>query len=113
MVTQQTLLEQLGSSATPRTVDRLHRFAYIPDIWIDRLAKDAVSEGCGPRRYALEKYLADHVAWSIEQGQFVFQNDQLYVAAGSLQTRYGTPRFLAFAANRNPDKQLWALAFAG
>src|SRR5262249_57831330 len=63
--------------------------------------------------FALKKYLAVHVAWSIEQEQFTVNDNQLVLAAGSLQTRYGTPLFLVFEPNREEDKQPWALVYAG
>jgi len=113
LISHETLLEQLGNPATPKTVDRLYHFAYVPGSIIDRLAHDALAEEWGPRKYALVKYLAVHVAWSIEQKQYTFSDSQLYVAAGSLQTRYGTPLFLAFEPNREPDRQPWALVYAG
>lgn len=113
MVSKEELLEQLGNAATPKTVDRLYRFAYIPVSTIERLAHEALAEEWGPDHFALRKYLAVHVAWSIEQGQYTFSDNQLYVAAGSLQTRYGTPLFLAFEPNREPDRQPWALVYAG
>src|SRR5262245_52776821 len=96
MVSQSELLSQLGNPATPKTVDRLHRFAYLPVSIIERLAHDALTEEWGADFFALKKYLAVHVGWSIEQGLFTFNEQQLVVAAGSLQTRYGTPLYLIF-----------------
>lgn len=113
MVTKEELMEQLGDANTPKAVDRLYRFAFVPTTIIERLAADALSEEWGPNLYALRKYLAIHLPWSIEQGQYTFGGNQLYVAAGSLQTRYGTPLFLAFEPNREPDKQPWALTYGG
>ncbi len=106
------LLSQLGNPATPKPVDRLYQFSYIPSSVIDRLC-DALAEEWGADHFALKKYLAVHVAWSVEQGQFTFNDEQLIVAAGSLQTRYGTPLFLAFEPNREAGKQPWALVYAG
>ena len=37
MVSQSDLLSQLGNPATPKTVDRLHRFAFLPTTIIERL----------------------------------------------------------------------------
>lgn len=59
----------------------------------------------GARNYVLKKYLAVHIAWSIEQGAFTQNDTQLYVAAGHLQTRYGTPLYLAFERNRNQNRE--------
>ena len=69
---------------------------------------DALAEEWGADHFARKKYLAVHVAWSVEQGQFTFNDEQLIVAAGSLQTRYGTPLFLAFEPNREAGKQPWS-----
>jgi hypothetical protein len=113
MVSQAELLSQLGNPATPKTVDRLYRFAFLPISTIERLAQDALSEEWGREFFALKKYLAVHVAWSIEQSQYTFNGDQLVLAAGSLETRYGTPLYLIFEPNREPGRQPWALTFAG
>ncbi len=43
--------------------------------------------------------VAVHVPWGIEQGRFTTSENQLYVSAGFLQTRYGTPIYLAFERN--------------
>lgn len=113
MIEHDTLLEQIGSPFTPKVVDRLYRFAYLPDSVITRLSSDALSEDWGRNNYVLTKYLAAHIAWSIEQSRYTFNGNQLCLAAGSLQTRYGTPLFLAFEPNREADKQPWALVYAG
>ncbi len=113
MVSKEELLRQLGNLSTSKAVVPLRTFAYIPASVIERLAADALHEEWGLNLFSLEKYLAVHVPWSIQQGRYTFENEQLYVAAGSLQTRYGTPLFLAFQSNRNPDKQPWALVYAG
>lgn len=101
MFTKDEFLEALGSPATNAVVERLHRFAYIPRPVLDRLAHDALTEEWGRHNFALEKYLAVHVPWSVEQGQFTQTDTQFYVAAGHLQTRYGTPLYLIFERNRN------------
>ena len=113
MVTQSELLSQLGNPATPRTVDRLHRFAFLPNSIIERLSNDALTEEWGLDYFALKKYLAIHIAWSIEQGLYVINEQQLVVSAGSLQTRYGTPLYLIFEPNRESGRQPWALIYAG
>ena len=113
MVSKEELLSQLGNPATPKTVDRLYRFAYLLGSVLERLAHEALTEEWGADLFALKKYLAVHVAWSIEQGQYVFNENQLVVSAGSLQTRYGTPLYLIFEPNRQTDRQPWALTYAG
>lgn len=113
MVGKQELLEQLGSAYTARLTERLHRLAYIPDAVLARLSQEALSENWGNDNFVLEKYLAAHVAWSIEQERFTTSDSQLYISAGWLQTRYGTPLYLVFERNSVPGKQPWVLKHAG
>jgi hypothetical protein len=107
------LLEQLGTPYTNALVARLHRFAYVPNKVLETLAGWALDETWGNDLFVLEKYLAVHVPWSIEQGRFTANGDQLYFAAGSLQTRYGVPIYLVFERNWNEDRQPWALIHTG
>lgn len=99
------LLSAWGDSYTTRVVDRLHRFAFVPNEQLEKLAETALPENWGRNNYVLKKYLAVQVAWSIEQKQYTVSGDQFYVTAGNLQTRYGTPIYLAFARNRNPERE--------
>lgn len=113
MVTKDELLEQLGSPYTKDVVSRLHRFAYVPDNVIEKLAHEALSEHWGRGNFALRKYLAVHVPWALEQGRFTHGESQLYVTAGHLQTRYGTPLFLVFQRIWEAGKSPWRLVAAG
>jgi len=99
MFEHENLVQALGNSDTKRLVDRLHSFAYIPRNLLGDLATEALNEEWGRNYYALEKYLAVHVAWSIEQGRYTMGRDQFYTTAGHLQTRYGTPLYLVFSEN--------------
>src|SRR5690606_37821803 len=103
--TNEELLVAWGDPFTNKVVDRLHRFAFIPPEMLERLAAIALPEDWGRNLYVLKKYLAVQIAWSIEQGQFTQGNDQFYVTAGHLQTRYGTPIYLAFGRNRNLNRE--------
>lgn len=107
------LQEDLGNGYTNQVVQRLHNFAFIPRPIIESLAEQALSENWGNNYHALEKYLAVHIAWSIEQSKVTFSEDQFYVSAGNLQTRYGTPLYLVFVANDDPTKSPWKLIKAG
>ena len=113
MITREELMEQLGSPYTNKVVPRLHKFAFIPDKLLDKIAREALSEHWGKNHYVLEKYLAIHVPWSIEQGRFTQRDSQFYVTAGHLQTRYGTPLFLVFQRITEPAKSPWRLTVAG
>jgi len=104
-IEQNELLGAWGDPYTNRVVERLHRFAFIPNELIEKLAETALPENWGTNRHVLKKYLAVQIAWSIEQGQFTEGENQFYVTAGHLQTRYGTPIYLAFARNRNQNRE--------
>jgi hypothetical protein len=113
MFDQVEMLGYLGDSYTNKVVERLNRFAFIPNELIDSLATDALTQNWGANNFVLKKYLAAHVAWSIEQGRFTVGGDQFYVTAGHLQTRYGTPLYLAFSKNRNTGREPYYLVAAG
>lgn len=81
MFEQQLLKEQFGNPYTNRTVERLQRFAYIPPHFLELLSSSALTEEWGNKNFVLEKYLAVHIAWSIEQGRYTHSENQLYVTA--------------------------------
>lgn len=112
MFEQEALLGQLGDGLTNKVVERLHGFAYITPGIVQQLAREALNEEWGRNNYALEKYLAVHIPWSIEQGKYTHSLNQLYITAGHLQTRYGTPLYLVFGQN-NQGNQPWRLVTAG
>lgn len=104
-VPKEELLAQLGNAFTNQVVARFQRLAHIPERWLNELSKAALHENWGNDGYALEKYLAVHVAWSIEQDRYTSSDGQLYVTAGHLQTRYGTPLYIIFERNNNVGRQ--------
>ena len=106
------MLEQLGDGYTNRVVERIRRFAFFPYSVLQSLARDALNEEWGKNLFVLEKYLAVHIPWSIEQGRYTHSHNQFYVTAGHLQTRYGIPLYLVFAENNQPN-QPWRLVTAG
>ncbi len=112
MFEQETLISQLGDGLTNRVIERLHQFAFMTPAVIEKLANDALTEEWGNNRFALEKYLAVHIPWSIEQSKYTCSQNQFYVTAGHLQTRYGTPLYLVFEQNSQED-QPWRLVTAG
>ena len=113
MFEQSELLKDLGDPYTNKVVERFAKFAFVPNELIDSLAGDALSQNWGANNFVLKKYLAVQVAWSIEQGRFTQGANQFYVTAGHLQTRYGTPLYLAFGKNRNPGREPYYLVAAG
>lgn len=113
MFDQTELMEQLGSSYTNKVVERFKDFAYIPPFIIERLKNDALNEEWGNDKFVLQKYIAIHVAWSIEQGKYTHSDNQFYVTAGHLQTRYGTPLYLVFAKNTSGGSAPWRIIVTG
>lgn len=103
--THEELLEALGPATTPQVVDRFRRLAFVHNSNLSNIAAAALNEAWGSNLYALEKYLAVQVAWSIEQRTYTDSDNQIYVSAGHLQTRYGTPLFLIFERNSRPSMQ--------
>lgn len=118
MFEQDKLLEQLGDPYTNKPLDRLYKFAFLPTDVLDSLAGnerkqgEALSEVWGARNYAIKKYLAVNIAWSIEQMKYTVSSNQFYVTAGHLQTRYGTPLYLVFQKNKNSE-QPYVIVAAG
>ncbi|MEX1232201.1 MAG: DUF3825 domain-containing protein [Planctomycetaceae bacterium] len=110
---QNLLLEQLGDPYTNAVVARFHRFAFVPNDVVDGLSQDALHQDWGRENYALKFYLSVVVPWSIEQGDYTHSHNQLYVTAGHLQTRYGTPLYLVFERNVQSGRQPWVLRIAG
>lgn len=113
------LLQQLGDPDTNEPVERFRKFAfYRPEILESIAGSDkskgaALSEVWGASNYVLKKYLAVHIAWSIEQGKFTVSSNQFYVTAGHLQTRYGTPLYLVFENNKHPGREPYCMVAAG
>jgi hypothetical protein len=114
MFDQQEMLSILGDSYTNQVVERFHKLAFVADSLLVELAeKLLLREEWGNKNYVLRKYLAVHVPWSIEQGRFTTSQNQFYVTAGHLQTRYGTPVYLVFGENSNQGKQPYSLVHVG
>lgn len=102
---KEELLAALGDPFTNEVVARLRRLAHIPQGIFTSLSNAALSEKWGNDNYVLEKYIAVHIAWSIEQDRYCASNNQLFISAGHLQTRYGTPLYMVFEKNANVGRQ--------
>jgi hypothetical protein len=114
MFEKENLIEQLGTPYTKFVVERFKRFVFIPTEIINTLAHPiTLQENWGIGNFVLEKYLAVHIPWSIEQGHYTYSSNQFYTTAGHLQTRYGTPVYLVFEKNRIPNQQPWCIVYVG
>lgn len=96
-MTKEELIAEFGNAKSD--VQKLNNFAFIHDDKLEILAKGALQENWGEDLFVLRKYLAVHIPMSIEQGRYIWNGEQLFVAAGSLQTRFGVPLYLAFEPN--------------
>jgi hypothetical protein len=105
MVSHATLVRQLGSPHVSRIGDSFGRFASTPPGQLACLASMALDENWGTDHVALYHYLAAQVRWSIEQERYSCDGDKLFVSAGNLQTRYGTPLYLILRPNARPPAQ--------
>jgi hypothetical protein len=112
MFEQQSLLDQLGSNSTNHVVARFNRFAFMHNDRLANLAADCLTENWGNNHFALRFYLSVMIPWSIEQGNFTHSENQIYLTAGHLQTRYGTPLYLVFEQNERDDPP-WFLVTHG
>lgn len=112
MFDHNTLIEQLGDPYTNAVVARFGRFAFIRDELLQNIATSALNEAWGKNNFVLKYYLSAHASWSIEQGCFTHSANQLYLTAGHLQTRYGTPIYLVFEQNR-VNQPPWYLVTSG
>jgi hypothetical protein len=110
---QAEMLSRLGERFTNKVVQEFKRFAFIPDSVLEFLQRDALSENWGNENFVLDYYIAVNARWSIEQGRFTTAGDQIYVSAGHLQTRYGTPLYLVLEPNNRPAAQPFALVRGG
>lgn len=112
-IAHEDLVAALSNPYTNEIVARLRRLVHIPDAHLTRLAQTALSEIWGNGNYALEKYLAAQIAWSIDQKHYTSSDNQLFFTAGHLQTRYGTPLYLVFERNSLPNRQPLYCVFVG
>lgn len=113
MFDQNEMLSTLGSEITNKPVERFKKLAIIPQNILDSTASIALSETWGDNNYALRKYLSVQIPWSIQQGKFSINNNQLIVTAGNIQTRYGTPIYLAFEENTNQGNSKLYCKYSG
>ena len=113
MFNRDDLLRDLGDPYTRNVLGRFRRFIRVPPKVLDGIAHDALTETWGKNNFVLEKYLAVHVPWSIEQHRYTQSATQFYTTAGHLQTRYGTPLYLVFERNERPGGAPWWLVLAG
>ena len=111
--TREELIEALGDGYTTQVVQRLRRLAHIPAELLAQLGRSVLTENWGNKNYVLEKYLAVHLSWCVEQDCYTQNESQMYFTAGHLQTRYGSPLYIAFERNKNIGLQPLYAVYVG
>ena len=95
------------------SIQALFRFCYLPAGRLSLLKELTVDEEWGIRDFALLKYLAVHLRLGIEQGCYVWNEEQLVVTAGSLTTKTGAPIYLGISPNAQPEGNPWVVNWVG
>lgn len=95
------------------SIQALFKFCYVPAGRLSFLKDLAVPEEWGARDFALLKYLAVHMHLAIAQGAFVWNGDQLVMAAGQLTTAQGAPIYLGISPNTQPEGNPWVVNWVG
>jgi hypothetical protein len=106
-----SLLEDFGDEYL--SIQALFRFCYLPAGRLSYLKELAVDERWGNRDFALLKYLAVHLRLAVEQGCYLWNEDQLIMTAGDLTTKTGAPIYLGISANAQPEGNPWVVNWVG
>lgn len=95
------------------SVESLFGFCEVPATFLDHLMQLAQPENWSAKCFVLLRYLAVHVRLAIEQGLYVWNNDQLVLRAGQLVTAAGLPIYVGLARNADRGTSPWVLHWAG
>ena len=109
--TREELLADFGDELF--SIQSLFQFCYVPGGRITHLEERAAEEEWGTNHFVLFKYLAVHVRLAIEQGRYVWNGDQIVLAAGRLANADGIPLYLGLIRNSQPEENPWVLNWVG
>lgn len=108
---REALLRDFGDEYL--SIQSLFRFAFVPGGRLNLLKELSVEEAWGENHFVLLKYLAVHLRLAIEQGAYVWNGEQMVLAAGSLSTALGAPIYVGLVPNSTPEENPWALNWVG
>ena len=108
---REELLEQYGSDDL--TIQSLFQFCFVPPGRLGLLKELALDEDWGDKEYVLLRYLAVYVRLALEQGRYVWNDEQIVMAAGRLSTANGAPLYLGMVRNASPDANPWVMNWVG
>ncbi len=109
--TRDQLLADFGEEYL--SIQSLFQFCFVPGGRLNLLKELTPVEEWGQNNFVLLKYLAVHVRLAIEQGRYVWNGDQIVLAAGRLSSIKGMPLYLGLVRNSTPDENPWVLNWVG
>jgi len=95
------------------SIQSLFQFCFVPGGRLNLLKELTPVEEWGQNNFVLLKYLAVHVRLAIEQGRYIWNGDQIVLAAGRLFSIKGLPVYLGLVRNSTPNENPWVLNWVG
>src|SRR5262245_27671080 len=95
------------------SIQPLFQFCFVPGGRLNLLKELTPVEEWGQNNFVLLKYLAVHVRLAIEQGRYIWNGDQIVLAAGRLFSLKGLPLYLGLVRNSTPNENPWVLNWVG
>ncbi|MFT5286055.1 MAG: hypothetical protein ACI8TQ_002223 [Planctomycetota bacterium] len=95
------------------SVQSLFEFCFVPVGRLSLLKELALDEDWGTGDVVLLKYLARHLRLEIEQGRYVWNEDQIVLRAGDLRSTTGVPIYVGLVRNFTSDENPWAMNWVG
>jgi hypothetical protein len=95
------------------SIQSLFQFCFVPGGRLNLLKELTPIEEWGQNNFVLLKYLAVHVRLAIEQGRYLWNGDQIVLAAGRLSSTKGMPLYIGLVQNSTPDENPWVLNWVG
>jgi hypothetical protein len=109
--TREQLLADFGDEYL--SIQSLFQFCFVPGGRLSLLKELTPAEEWGQNNFVLLKYLAVHVRLAIEQGRYCWNNEQIVLSAGRLNSIKGMPLYLGLVPNSTPDENPWVLNWVG
>lgn len=95
------------------SIPSLFAFCFVPGGRLSLLRELASDEDWGGNNYVLLKYLAVHVRLAIESGAYIWNGDQIVLAAGRIGTATGGQVYIGLVRNQNAGENPWVLNWVG
>lgn len=109
--TREQLLADFGDEYL--SIQSLFQFCFVPGGRLSLMKELTPVEEWGQNNFVLLKYLAVHVRLAIEQGRYAWNNEQIVLSAGRLNSLKGMPLYLGLVPNSTPNENPWVLNWVG